>query len=284
MNIRLVRKKIKSVSNVKKITKAMQMVSAIKMKKAQQRAIEGKPYREDLEKIIYKVVMSLEKNFSRLMEGPVLNTNRNLVILVTSNKGLCGAFNFNLFRYISSKVDFAKTDFITIGKKGALFAAKMGGNVIADFSQSSIADNISAVFSTALTNFLSGKYTKVVLFYNKFISTTRFESVDAVLLPVSISNLNPENAAEKNEYLVEPSPTTVIDSLLRSFIEGKIRGAIIESDAAEHSSRMIAMKSATDNAEDVIYNLTLLRNKIRQEKITNELLDMVTAKLSVESA
>ncbi len=282
MNIRQVRKKIKSVSNVKKITKAMQLVSAIKMKKSQQLAFEGKPYRENLEKIIMKLVSSLDPGFSILMDPRQNCHGKDLVIFISSNKGLCGAFNFNLFRHVLHALDFQGCDFLTVGKKAAMLVGKMGGNILADFSETNFVENASAIFQAALSAFMDNRYNRVILIYNRFINTLRFEPIDIVILPIKIDTIQTENLS-KSEYIVEPSARTIIDSLLKSFVEEKIRGAIIDSEAAEHSARMIAMKNATDNAEDVVYNLTLLRNKLRQEKITYELLDMITAKESVEA-
>lgn len=286
MNIRQVRKKMKSVFNVKKITKAMQMVSAIKMKKSQELAYEGKPYRENLEKIIQKMLSTLEPNNSSLMLNKS-TANRRLIIVVSSNKGLCGSFNFNLFRHITHTIDTQNTDFITIGKKGAVFISKLGGNVIEDFSNMPFIDNVSAILQSGLSMFLDNKYNEVLLVYNKFINTLAFESITITLLPVSLDTISaqrPDTIKPNSEYIIEPSIKTMIDSLLKSLVEEKIRGAIIDSEATEHSSRMVAMKNATENAEDVIYNLMLLRNKLRQEKITYELLDMVTAKESVEAS
>lgn len=282
MNIRSIRKKIKSVANVKKITKAMEMVSAIKMKKAQQKAIESISYRKSLEKIIYKAIYGLEKGFSPLIEN-VSQSNKNLYIVISSNKGLCGSFNSNLLRFLGKEIDFKDDDFITVGKKAASFISKMGGNIVADFSHTDPQNAISAIFKIALEKYLSNQYKEVVLFYNRFINTLKFESITSRLLPARLEEESIEKETE-GEYLIEPSKKEIIDAVLKNLIEEKIRGAIIDSEAAEHSSRMIAMKNASDNAENVIYNLTLLGNKIRQEKITYELLDMVTAKESVENS
>jgi len=286
MNLRQIRKKIRAVSNVKKITNAMQLVSAIKMKKAQQKAFEGKPYRELLSFIIQKVAASLiEKSYSPLLSKSNPLAQKDLVILITSNKGLCGGFNFNLFRFLVKEVDFKKVDFITVGKKGALFVKKMGGGLIADFSSSYEEDKVSAIFKTALNPFLKGEYANVFLVYNRFLSTVHFEPVKKRIFPIEFEKEEfkvAEDKEVKKEYIIEPSPEKIINSALRNMIEIEIYGALIESEAAEHSARMMAMKNATDSATDVIYNLTLLRNKVRQEKITYELLDMVTAKQSVE--
>jgi len=287
MNLRQIRKKIKAVSNVKKITNAMELVSAIKMKKAQQKAIEGKPYREVLSFIIHKVIASSYLSLKEEKYSPLLSKSNNLakkdlIILITSNKGLCGNFNFNLLRFLIKEFDFKKVDFITIGTKGALFVKKMGGIIIADFSSPHNEDKVSAIFKTALDLFLKGECAKVFLVYNSFLSPVKFEPTKKIIFPVKVEGQSKFNLEEKKDYLIEPSPEKIIDSALKNMIELEIYGALIESEAAEHSARMMAMKNAADNASDVIYNLTLLRNKVRQEKITYELLDMVTAKQSVE--
>lgn len=284
MNIRAVRKKIKSVSSVKKITGAMEMVSVIKMKKAQNAAIESKPYQENLEEIIKETTARVEEVTSVLLKKPDANLKKELSIVISTNKGLCGSYNFNLYRFLLKNSDTENHDFIILGKKGALFLNKIGGNIVADFSMGHALNNVSAIFKLAMDGFLKNQYRQVNIFYNKFISTLSNTPVKEVLLPISYRAEN-EKVVEKKgtEFMIEPSPAELMDHLLRSYVEEKIRNCIIQAEAGEHSSRMIAMKNATENAENVIYNLTLLRNKIRQEKITNELLDMMTAKESVES-
>lgn len=283
MNLRILRKKIKSIANVKKITRAMQLVSAVKMKKAQQEAIETIPYRTFLEKIILKSMSQVDKAHSPLLSSKT-NNNKYLYIVISSNKGLCGFFNFSIFKFINNQIDLKNSEFIVLGKKAANFISKIGGKIIADFSTINFNNAVSPIFTEALKKFLIGDYEMVFLIYNHFISATKFETIKTQLLPTTISYIKKVETKEKiNEYLIEPDPKTVIDEVLKNLIEEKIRGAIIESQAAEHSARMLAMKNATDNAGEIIYNLTLLRNKVRQEKITNELLDMVSAKISVES-
>lgn len=282
MNIRLVRKKIKSVNNVKKITKAMEMVSAIKMRKSQQEAVEGRPYQENLELIIKEVTGKIDPKLSDLLKTSVEAADRELAIVISTNKGLCGSFNFNLFRFLVKNSDIKNTDYIVIGKKGALFLNKLGGNIQADFSSTTPINSVSAVFDLALNSFLQKKYSRVSIYYHQFISTLRSEPIKVIILPVVYKTDDKTvNPVKHSEYLIEPSPQEIIDQLLKSYVEEKIRNAFIQSEAGEHSSRMIAMKNATENANDVSYNLTLLRNKIRQEKITNELLDMMTATESV---
>lgn len=280
MNIRIVRQKIKSINNVKKITKAMQLVSAVKMKKAQQTALEGKVYQETLERVLAKLMTKIDTNLSPLITQPEIDSDKTLEILISSNKGLCGSFNVNLFRYLLMQNNFKKNDFIVIGHKGAMFLNRLGVNIVADFSVQKPRSSISAIVSLAFAGFLEGKYNKVVVYYNKFISSLRTEPTVEILLP--FKELKFEQIEKIDEYIVEPDPEEMIDALIRSYIEDKLRYILIQSEAGEHSARMLAMKNATDNSTDLIYNLTMLRNKLRQEKITYELLDMVTAQQSVE--
>jgi F-type H+-transporting ATPase subunit gamma len=286
MNIRTIRKKIKSVTNVKKITKAMQLVSAIKMKKAQQVAVDGRPYQMEIENIIRAVSPKIDPSLSPLISFPEDKVERkNLAIVIASNKGLCGSFNFNLLRFIVKNTDFKNTDFIIVGKKANLLS-KFSANITADYSSNIPMNNVSALFEFSLTKYLDRTYKKIDLYHNQFVSTIQSNPVVTTLLPINFSQKTEASAeikTKESEYLIEPNPKKIIDSLLRSFVEEKLRFALIQSEAGEHSLRMMAMKNATDNATDVIYNLTMVRNKIRQEKITSELLDMVTAKESVES-
>ncbi len=284
MNVRQVRKKTKSVSNVKKITRSMQLVSAIKMKKSQQAALEARPYQKELEIVIKKVMTKVNVLNSPLLVTHASDTSPDLVIVLTGNKGLCGSFNIDLFRYIASNIDIENSKFITIGKKGAQFLSKTGGDILADYSHTAPLNNVSAVIQFALETFLEGMYKRVFILYNSFISTLKTEQVLAQILPYKLELDQKIEEKEFIEYVIEPSPTEMIERILRSFVEEKVRNAIIQSEAGEHSARMIAMKNATDNANDVIYNLTLLGNKLRQEKITSELLDMITAKESVEAS
>ena len=185
---------------------------------------------------------------------------------------------------IANNIDIKNSKFITIGKKGAQFLSKTGGDILADYSNNAPLNNVSAVLTFALGAFLDGTYKRVFVLYNSFISTLKTEATLAQILPYKLE-FEQKTIEEKEyiEYLIEPSPNEIIERILRSFVEEKMRNAIIQSEAGEHSARMIAMKNATDNANDVIYNLTLLGNKLRQEKITGELLDMITAKESVET-
>lgn len=272
MNFRQVRKKIKAIGNVKQITKAMQMVASVKMKKSQDAAISGRYYREILNKAASRVLSGdLDKKEKSAQ-------TKNMYIFISSNKGLCGSFNFNLFKKTLKEVDFKTSDFITLGKKGTEFILKMGGTVIADFSaQLPFIDHVSAVFALFSEKYYLGEYKTVFVAYNKFISTLRNEPRIEKLMPIEKDPASAEVKTKALDYLIEPSADEVLQALIEEFLKDKIRGAILDSEAAEHSSRMMAMKNATDSAGEIIYNLTLLRNKLRQTSITAELLDIVTA-------
>ncbi len=278
MNIRQVRKKIKSIGNVKKITKAMQMVSAVKMKKAQQEALEGKPFRTALQEMMDRITSKIDIKQSPLLEER--DAEKSLVILVTSNKGLCGAFNFNLLQFFIRTVKMQSADYVSVGKKGSMLLGRLGGTILADFSSNKPASGVSAIFSFAVEKFLSGTYNKVHIVYNKFISAMKYEPTMETILPVTYTT-KLGGIEIKEEYTMEPSVELILEDVLRTFVEEKVRGAILSNEAGEHSARMMAMKNATDNATDLMEEFTLLRNKLRQEKITYELLDMITAKESV---
>lgn len=287
MNFRQVKKKIKSVGNIKKITKAMQMVSAVKMKKAQKQALDGRLYREQLEVIIDKAMEKMEGKYSDLLiktDSKKKQTNKKLHILVSSNKGLCGNFNFGLLSFVLKNTDLDNDEYVVIGKKAADFLARLKCKVIADFSgELPFIDNVSAVFSLIVGGYLEKKYSEIHLVYNKFISTSKYVPTKAKLLPIEdfskYEKEKDEDASEvvQKEYLIEPSPEEIVDAVLRDLLKEKIKSAILDSEAAEHSARMLAMKNSTDNATDIIYNLTLEGNKLRQASITNELLDMISA-------
>ncbi len=285
MNLRQLKTKIRSIQNVGQITKAMQLVSAVKMKKAQQKAIAGKPYRDALKQTIANIAQSASLSANPLAIADK-KAKRELVIIISSNKGLCGVFNYNLLKHIHAVVQNNTDNFdsIVVGQKAQQFLVRYGVSIIADFSRDiPFESNVSALFRMARKEFLLGRYARVSILYNRFISSLVYEPTREVLLPLSEVAV-PANTPEKDEvrdYVIEPELNEVLESIFNFYIEYKIRGAIYESEASEHSARMIAMKNATDNAHELVHDMTLLRNSLRQERITNELLDMNTARLAV---
>ncbi len=282
---RLIKKRIKSAKNISQITKAMEMVAASKMKKAQGLAISGKPYAQK----IYEAVFALAKRADPVLH-PLLRrdnlSNKSLIILISSNKGMCGGLNTNLFRrlfgWYSQKPNL---DFIAVGKKGENFIVHSKWNLTASFTTGkSPLVHVSAMISLVVNEFINGKYKEVALVYNNFVSALKQEPLKKQLLPLGISLEEKMNWEEGHfsEFLIEPSYDKLLDALLPHYLENQLREALIESEASEHSARMLAMKNATDNADDLMKELTLEFNKARQEKITYEIADMVTARMAVE--
>ena len=283
-NIKLIKRRKKSAQNISQITRAMEMVAASKMKKAQETALNSKPYTDRITLAIKELASKINRN-----DFPLLNQGnpegRKLIILISTNKGLCGGLNTNLFRYLlHSLSDEEKTEFISIGRKGEYFVIKSNKKLLADFSKDlPFTKSVPAVTKMFVEGFLNGTYKEVYLVYNNFVSALTQEPVRKKILPIEYLE-ETDNVAQTNfsEFLLEPSPIEVLNSLLPHYLENQLRTAIFEAEASEQSARMIAMKNATDAALDLIDDLTLQFNKARQEKITYELADIVTARMAVE--
>ena len=283
MNFREVRKKIKTIGNVKKITNAMQMVSAVKMRKAQQVALTGRPYRAVLSNMIARIVKTSgsAESSNTLISGLAKKNGKSLYIVISSNKGLAGSFHYSLLKHVYSNVDLDKSTFVVIGKKAIDFLHSIGANILADFSTStSFADDASSMFTLAKSEFEAGNVEKVYVVYNSFVSSFTSAPTIKLLLPVSQIDISALEQTDTTNYLIEPSSEEVLGPLLNDFLTEEVRSAVLDSQASEHSARMLAMKNATDSASDIITNLTLLRNRIRQSSITGELLDMIGASQS----
>lgn len=283
-NIRLIKRRIKSAKNIAQITKAMEMVAAAKMKKAQAAALSGKLYAQK----IYEMVTRLASR-TDFHNHPLLNTpaprGKRLVVLLSTNKGLCGGLNTSLFRFFMKQyTDNAKYDVITLGKKGADFVTRLGHGVQADFSDTTPWERVVPALVSHLTDrFLAGEYDAVDLVSNEFLSATKQLPKVKTVLPLTITgDAAAESAEGQYEFLIEPNVEEVFNALLPHYVENQIRDAVLQAEAAEHSARMIAMHNATDNANSLQDDLTLQYNKARQEKITYEITDMVTARLAVE--
>lgn len=281
MNLRIVRKKIKSVKNVKKITKAMQLMSAVKMKKAVALELESRSYRDGIADMIKTTSTSIDPNLSPLVGQFDGASHKDLVIFISANKGLCGAFHVNILKFVQKNLDLEVTEFVTIGSKGVSYLTRIDRDLVADFSSNDAYSQVSAIFDLVMKSYKSRKYRSVKILFSKYISITKSEITLQTILPLPKME-KASTSTSMPDIIIEPNPKSLIESLINAYIEEQIRGAIISSQAVEHSSRMLAMKNATDSAQDVIYSLTLIGNRIRQSKITSELLDMVTAKESVE--
>ena len=288
-NTRDIRRRIKSVKNTAQITKAMQMVAASKMRKAQQRAIDGRPYAELLNKISSALGdVVLDDRHPLLQRREV---KKEMVIIVSTDKGLCGALNTNLLRE-AAKFDSSKTVFVTAGRKAAQWAVRAKRDFLADFTLSDTPSFLETkpISKLAVEKFLDGSVDKVTLLVTRFINTLTQEPITVPLLPVTPLPSNKaadvksdDKAHEKAgiDAIFEPSPLAVLDALLPYYVHFGVYRATIEARAAEHSARMVAMKNATDNAKSLIKDLTLEYNKIRQASITTELLEISTAQMAL---
>ncbi len=279
-NLRDIRRRIKSVKNTAQITRAMQLVAAAKMKKAQDQALAGRDYSKQLN----GVLQDISEGFSDVTH-PLLEKrtgNRELVLVISTDKGLCGAINTNLARVIRTQTS-PDANFVTVGRKLRVMLEKLGRTVIADFSVKdpvpfSDARAIAGLVSKA---FIAGDYDKVSVAYTRFVNTMTQQPEVIQLLPVEPPTTHGD-ATDTNEFLFEPSPEDVLSAILPLYINFRVFQALFEARASEHSARMVAMKSATDNAKKFIKELTLEYNKLRQGAITAELLEITTAMKAME--
>lgn len=283
-SIRLIRRRIRSAQNIAQITKAMQMVAASKMKRAQEAAELGKLYADKIYGATRELASRTEENVHPLLaRGNPLG--RTLVILISTNKGLCGGLNTNLFRQVLSWFPQAgQNDYVTVGKKGESFVVRSGRKLTADFSETTrFLDHVPAITQLLVSGFLSGTYKQIFVAFSSFVSALKQIPVNKLILP--LSEFEKEESEEESlhfrEFVIEPTVDDVLNNLLPHYLENQLRAAVLEAEASEHSARMIAMKNATDAALDFMQGLTLELNKARQEKITYEIADMVTARMAV---
>ncbi|MBP6898804.1 MAG: F0F1 ATP synthase subunit gamma [Burkholderiaceae bacterium] len=286
-----IRGKIKSFENTKKITKAMEMVSASKMRKAQDRMRAARPYADKIRNITANLSQANPEYHSAYMRTGN-NSKVTGFIVVTTDKGLCGGLNTNVLRAVTNKMRDVqaaggKSQSVAIGNKGFGFLNRVGGNVISHVTQlgdAPVLEKLIGPVKVMLDAFVEGKVDAVYLCYTKFINTMKQEPMVEQLLPLSAERLE-QTAAEKAQYgwdyLYEPDAATVIEDLLTRYIEALVYQAVAENMASEQSARMVAMKAATENAGTLIADLKLVYNKTRQAAITTELSEIVSGAAAI---
>ena len=280
--IKQIQSRIKSAKNIAQITKAMQMVAASRMRRAQDAARKATPYRNKIVEMTSELSMHVDPVAHPLLMKKT-ETKKQLVVLISTNKGLAGGLNTNLFRKVSQWFpDQSATDFVTLGKKGQHYVIRCGSGLVADFSDKEFIMNAQAVTELFIQGFLENTYSHVYLAYNEFINSMKQEPVKMCILPIQIDSSVNNSHTSHAEFLIEPSQDEVLQALLPHYVEVQVRTAILNAVASEHSARMLAMKNATDNAKSLIDEFTLMYNQLRQEKITYEIADMVTARISME--
>ena len=284
-SVRQIRRRIRSVENTAKITKAMSMIAASKMRRAQESALHGRPYADGIKNLLANLAAQPPDDADSL--HPLLQRreiNNVEIVHITPDRGLTGGLNANVNRaggeYIASENAHVKV--IAAGRKGRDFMVRMGVDVRAVFTE--MADrpaitDISAIARLVIDDYTEGLVDAVYLVYAKFVSTTVQQPQVEPLLPVVPAELSPQEAVG---YIYEPESASVLSALLPRFVEIEIYHAVLESIASEHSARMVAMRNATDNATEMVGDLTLVMNKARQESITTELLDIIGGAAAVE--
>ena len=280
-----IRGKIKSVENTKKITKAMEMVAASKMRKAQERMRAARPYSDKIRNIAANLSHANPEYTHAFMQ-----TNESAVtgfIVVTTDKGLCGGMNTNILRAVTGKLKEAqaagkKAQAVAIGNKGLGFLNRVGAQVVSHATQLGDKPQLEKLIGPVkvmLDAYSEGKVGAVYLCYTKFINTMRQEPVIEQLLP--LKDMQADKTAHSWDYIYEPDAQSVIDDLLVRYTEALVYQAVAENMASEQSARMVAMKAATDNAGSVIGELKLVYNKTRQAAITKELSEIVAGAAAV---
>ena len=275
------RHRIRSVGNTARITKAMQMVAASKMRKAQQAAIAARPFA----RLLYRMQREITTGIGDLSH-PLLErreVRKRAIILIATDRGLCGALNTNLF-HLAMQVDPASTLFITAGRKAAQFVASTGRNLSAEFVYGDTPrfEEARAIAVFARDLFLKRQVDEVSVVTTQFVNTVTQKAIDLAFLPVGeIKNLEIPGVAPEDrltggsaEYLFEPKPQAVLSYLLSNYLNAYIYEALLNAKASEQSARMVSMKNATENANTLIKDLTLEYNKLRQGNITKELLEI----------
>ena len=292
-NLRDIRRRIKSVKNTSQITKAMQLVAAAKMKKAQDQAIAGRDYADRLNEVLVNLKENISEEDHVLLKQP--GGKKELILVVSTDKGLCGGLNTNLLKKVRAEMG-EDADVVTVGRKLRTSLGKLGHNIVSDWE---VADptpfaDAKPIGAYLTDQFLEGNYSAVKVAFTNFETTLTQTPWVQQLLPVQESALAEKRSYEgmgragdvgetaRRDYVFEPSPEGVLDSLLPLYINYQVYQMILEARASEHSARMVAMKAATDNAEQMIKDLTLEYNKVRQAAITSELLEITTAMKAME--
>ncbi len=277
---REIRRRVRSVKNMSQITRAMEMVAASKMRRAQDRVTSGRPYSERLREVLGDLA-SLQLDADQLQAFPLLaqrEMTRTAVILITPDRGLNGALNTNILRratrYIREESGDGAPAFIAVGKKGRDFLVRTNQNVIAEFirlGDRPTLDEVRPIAQIAIQEFLDGNVDAVHIIYPQFVNTLTQRPTVVQLLPI----VRPESeTANADDYIFEPSAPTVLNALLPRYVEVLLYQSVLENVASFYSAQMVAMRNATDNAKELASDLDLALNKARQGQITNEVAEI----------
>jgi F-type H+-transporting ATPase subunit gamma len=283
-----IRRRIKGVKGTGKITRAMEMISAVKMRKAVANVLAIRPYATTALELLRQLDRAVgEERHPLVTERPV---KRELYVIITSNRGLCGAFNAQVvkrLRQVLKEDEGRERVFLTIGKKGENAVRRMSGDIVASFPDvltTPTAEGMRGVARVIMDEFVAERVDRVVVIYTDFISMLSQEVKVRALLPVALDDTKKAmhemghdteaKASETSEYTIEPSPSGVLEQMIPRLIEMELYHAVLESNASQESARMMAMRNATDAAKDMVADLTLAYNQLRQGKITQEIAEL----------
>jgi F-type H+-transporting ATPase subunit gamma len=287
-NARDIRRRIKSIKNTAQITKAMQMVAASKMRKAQNSALAGRPYATLMNRVLVSVQQRTDPTLHPLLH--IRQVKNELVLVISTDKGLAGALNTNLNREATT-FDAEKTMYVAAGRKARQFIARSRRNLLAEFElrDAPAFRETKPIAQFCMERFLTRDVDKVSVLYTHFINTINQKATLQTLLPISSLDLPhaqkgetaPAEEGRGSGYEFEPNSDGVLSVVLPYYIQYQVYQMVLDARASEHSARMVAMKNATDNANEFIKDLTLEYNKMRQSSITKELLEIATAQMAV---
>lgn len=279
-NLKEIRGRISSISSTMQITRAMKMVSAAKLKKAQDAIVMLRPYSEKLQEIIQNVNSSSDPDQVSIY-AQKREVKKVLFMAVTSNRGLAGAFNSNIVKELN--IQFQNNsqyeiEVLTIGKK-AYDAVRRSRTVFSN--ESSVFDKlsfdvVSNVTETVMSNYREGKFDEVYVIYNKFVNAATQDVITEKVLPISMAEIDAKETQVETDYIFEPNKAEILDNLIPKSIKTQVFKAVLDSVASEHGARMTAMHKATDNAQELKNDLVIFYNKARQAAITNEILEIVS--------
>lgn len=286
-NLRDIKRRIHSVRNTSQITKAMQLVASAKMRRAQELALNGRAYISALANVFRHLQSTIAEASSPLMERRT--TGKTLVVVINTDRGLCGGLNANLLKEVLSQCP-ADADYVTIGSKLNPQLARMGRNLTASFSlNDGFTDaDLKPIMDYFRNGFTSGEYKCVMVAFQQFVNIMVQRPRIQEMLPITpeellnIASLDNLEDSNNSNFLLEPNANGLLQSILPLYFNNLLTQMVLESKASEQSARMVAMKSATENAKTLINDLTLEYNKARQTQITNELLEITTAMKAME--
>ncbi|MDD5109831.1 MAG: ATP synthase F1 subunit gamma [Patescibacteria group bacterium] len=292
-----IRRRIKSVRSTRQITKAMQLVSAVKMRSAQRTALASRTYAKLSWALLQQLAQVTPEHLHPLLTNRT-KVAKEAVVVITANRGLAGSFNAALIEHVAAYLRGrvaagVACDIILLGKRGRALVTRYGFSVVAEYerldSYTDMAQTLP-IARQAIKDFLEKRYDQVTLAYTEFYNTLKQEPLTVTLLPTKVSALKAAmertvgalGTGQEPEHIFEPTPQLVLDALLPRCIEMQVYQATLESSASEHSARMVAMKNATDAANDLISDLTLSYNQLRQAGITRELTEISAGRLALE--